>query len=120
MTELVRSRRPRRSARISASALLNDLVPPDLVDPADPRAVRIRGRLLDGAGDPVPDGMVEIWHADAAGSRTKESSTVRLRSPGTVDDGWFEFVTAKPGPVPAATEECRLHTSSSACSPADC
>ena len=38
-----------------------------LVDESDPRAIRIRGVLVDGAGDPVPDGMVEIWQANAAG-----------------------------------------------------
>jgi protocatechuate 3,4-dioxygenase alpha subunit len=80
-------------------ALLNALVPSTLVDPDDPAAVRIHGQLLDGAGDPVPDGMVEIWHADAAG-RYEGSST--FGRSGTVDDGWFEFVTTKPGPVPAA------------------
>ena len=28
---------------------------------AAPGGVRIEGRLLDGAGDPVPDGLVEVW-----------------------------------------------------------
>ena len=30
-------------------------------------AIRIEGALLDGAGAPVPDGLVEIWQADADG-----------------------------------------------------
>ena len=30
-------------------------------------AIRIEGRVLDGAGAPVPDALVEIWQADAAG-----------------------------------------------------
>lgn len=29
--------------------------------------VRVRFRLLDGDGAPVPDGMIEIWQADASG-----------------------------------------------------
>ena len=29
--------------------------------------IRIVGRVLDGAGEPVPDAMIEIWQADAAG-----------------------------------------------------
>lgn len=29
--------------------------------------IRVRIRLLDGDGAPVPDGMIEIWQADAAG-----------------------------------------------------
>lgn len=32
---------------------------------AEPGGVRIEGRLLDGAGEPVPDGLVEIWAAGA-------------------------------------------------------
>src|SRR5205823_6937157 len=28
--------------------------------------VRIEGRVLDGAGQPVPDAMVELWQADAS------------------------------------------------------
>ena len=28
---------------------------------ADPDGVRVHGRLLDGAGEPVADGMVEAW-----------------------------------------------------------
>jgi len=29
--------------------------------------IRLRLRLLDGAGEPVPDGMLELWQADANG-----------------------------------------------------
>ena len=31
---------------------------------ADPDGVRIAGRVLDGAGEPVPDAVVETWHHD--------------------------------------------------------
>jgi len=90
--------------------LLRDLIGPNVVDPSDPRAIRIRGQLLDGAGDPVPDGMVEIWQANAAGRYAHPADT-RADVPledgfrgfgrsGTEDDGRFEFVTVKPGPVP--------------------
>ncbi len=83
---------------------------PEVVSPDDPRAIRIRGRLLDGAGDPVPDGLVEIWQANAAGRYAHPGDT-RAEIPledgftgfgrsDTVDDGRFEFVTVKPGPVP--------------------
>jgi protocatechuate 3,4-dioxygenase alpha subunit len=90
--------------------LLHDRIGPRLVDPADPRAVRIRGQLLDGAGEPVPDGMVEIWQANAAGRFDHpadgrddvplEDGFLGFGRSGTEDDGWFEFVTVKPGPVP--------------------
>lgn len=90
--------------------LVRDLVTAEVVDPADPRAVRVRGRLLDGAGDPVPDGMIETWQANAAG-RYDHPADARADVPleegfhgfgrsDTVNDGWFELVTVKPGPVP--------------------
>jgi protocatechuate 3,4-dioxygenase alpha subunit len=31
---------------------------------ADPGGVRISGLVLDGAGEPVPDALVEAWHHD--------------------------------------------------------
>ena len=81
-----------------------------LADESDPRAIRIRGALLDGAGDPVPDGMVEIWQANAAGryahpADTREDVPIEdgftgFGRSGTEDAGRFEFVTVKPGRVP--------------------
>src|SRR5215210_4698368 len=40
----------------------SELVPPDHLE-----AVRIEGTVYDGAGEPVPDAMVEIWQANRAG-----------------------------------------------------
>ena len=34
----------------------------DAVAPGSPGSIRIEGRLLDGAGEPVPDGLLEAWH----------------------------------------------------------
>ena len=42
---------------------------PDVVAEDTPGAIWIRGRLLDGAGEPVPDGVVETWQADARDGR---------------------------------------------------
>jgi protocatechuate 3,4-dioxygenase alpha subunit len=95
--------------------LLRDHIGPSVVCEEEPRAIRIRGRLLDGNGDPVPDGLIEIWQANAAGRYAHEGDT-RTDIPledgfrgfgrsGTVDDGWFEFVTVKPGRVPAPDGE---------------
>jgi protocatechuate 3,4-dioxygenase alpha subunit len=36
----------------------------DAVAPGSPDSIRIEGLLLDGVGDPVTDGIVEIWRAD--------------------------------------------------------
>jgi protocatechuate 3,4-dioxygenase alpha subunit len=93
-----------------AIGLLSGLIGHELVDPADPRAIRVRGRLLDGAGEPIPDGMVEIWQASPAG-RYAHPADRREEVPleagfrgfgrsGTADAGWFELVTLKPGRVP--------------------
>ena len=90
--------------------LLRNPITARLVEQADPRALRIRGRVLDGLGDPVPDGIVEIWQANAAG-RYNHPSDARLEvsleegflgfgRSGTAEEGRFEFVTVKPGPVP--------------------
>ena len=81
-----------------------------LVDESDPRAIRISGVLLDGAGDPVPDGMVEIWQANAAGRYAHpvddrveialETGFSGFGRAGTDGAGGFELVTVKPGRVP--------------------
>ena len=78
--------------------LLRDLAPAELVHAEDPGAIRIRGRLLDGMGDGVPDGMVEIWQASAEGAYGSVGFAGFGRT-GTAPDGAFAFVTVKPGPV---------------------
>jgi protocatechuate 3,4-dioxygenase alpha subunit len=51
-------------------------------------SVTIAGRVLDGAGDPVPDAVVELWqHGD--------EGTCWGRC-GTDVEGRFEFVTERP------------------------
>jgi protocatechuate 3,4-dioxygenase, alpha subunit len=56
--------------------------------PADhSAAVRIEGRVLDGAGDPVRDGLVELW--DAQGGRFGRCATD--------GQGRYHFLAAKPG-----------------------
>jgi protocatechuate 3,4-dioxygenase alpha subunit len=67
----------------------------ELVGAGAPGAVRIAGRVLDGAGDPVPDAMVEIWQADAEGRYDAGFGWGRS---GTDEHGAYEFVTIKPGP----------------------
>ena len=62
----------------------------ELAGRGDPGAVRLIGQLIDGAGTPISDGMIEIW--DAAGRRWGRS--------GTDADGRFSFVVTKPAPLP--------------------
>lgn len=70
--------------------------------------IRVEGRLLDGAGQPVSDGMFEIWQADPAGryrhpadtgAGVLDESFVGFGRSGTDADGRFAFETVKPGPV---------------------
>ena len=83
----------------------SELVPPD-----HPQAIKIEGTIYDGAGDPVPDAMVEIWQANPAG-RYDDPADDREDVPfdaafsgfgraHTVNGGRFSFTTVKPGPVP--------------------
>jgi protocatechuate 3,4-dioxygenase, alpha subunit len=81
-----------------------------LVAPDYPSAIRIEGTVRDGAGEVVPDAMLEIWQANAAGRYAHpEDDREDLpleddfsgfgRCP-TDAEGRYEFVTIKPGPVP--------------------
>jgi protocatechuate 3,4-dioxygenase, alpha subunit len=86
-------------------------------------AIELEGRVFDGDGQPVPDGVIEIWQADAQGDyahpgfseeletdpRAKERAHAQ-RGQGTFrgfgrvptqPDGSFRFKTIKPGRVPA-------------------
>ena len=62
------------------------------VEPEHPGATWVRGRLLDGAGDPVayPEAMIEMWAGDQF-ARTRTDA-----------DGGFQALIAKPEPVALA------------------
>lgn len=70
----------------------------------------IRGRVLDGNGDPIPDAVIETWQADPDG-RFDHPDDPRgavdwgafrgLGRAGTDDDGHYEIYTVKPGALPA-------------------
>ncbi len=80
---------------------------PYVVPEGTPGAIWIRGRVLDGRGDPVPDAVVETWHADPDG-RFDHPDDPRGPAPGsrgfgrspTAGDGSYAILTLKPGPVP--------------------
>jgi protocatechuate 3,4-dioxygenase, alpha subunit len=81
---------------------------PQVVPDGTREAFRLSGRLLDGAGDPVPDALVETWQADPDGrfahpEDPRGSTTSGFRGFGrcpTDGDGRFWVLTVKPGPVP--------------------
>jgi protocatechuate 3,4-dioxygenase alpha subunit len=58
--------------------------------------LRITGRVLDGAGEPVPDAVVEIWQADEEGRYRPDFGWGRS---GCDADGRYSFTTCKPGSV---------------------
>ena len=78
-------------------------------NPSGERIV-VEGRVLDGDGAPVPDAMIEIWQANAAG-RYDHPADDRADAPldpgfrgfgrvATDAEGRFHIVTIRPGPVP--------------------
>jgi protocatechuate 3,4-dioxygenase, alpha subunit len=82
---------------------------PSAIAPGTPGAIRIVGMVLDGAGQPVPDHLLETWQADPEGrfpdlhGHGGPSQLPGFRGfarCGTEDgDGTFELVTVKPGTV---------------------
>ena len=54
-----------------------------------PDAIHITGRLTDGGGAPIPDGLIETWQADGLFARCP-----------TDGDGHYEVFTRKPPAVP--------------------
>jgi protocatechuate 3,4-dioxygenase, alpha subunit len=78
-----------------------------VVPEGTPGAVRIAGRLLDGAGAPVPDGVVETWQADADGRFDHPDDPRGASGSGfggfgrcsTDDEGRYQIVTVKPGAI---------------------
>ena len=77
----------------------------ELVPPGTPGAVRLHGRVLDGAGDPVPDAVLELWQTDADGHVVQEPGS--LHRDGWTFTGWgrastdrsgrYSFTTLTPG-----------------------
>jgi protocatechuate 3,4-dioxygenase alpha subunit len=76
--------------------------------------VEITGLLLDGAGEPVPDGLIETWQADPdgrfdhPGDPRGAAGYPAFRGFGrcaTEIDGSFRIHTVKPGPLPTPEGE---------------
>ena len=78
-------------------------------NPAGER-ILVEGRVLDGDGAPVPDAVIEVWQANAAG-RYNHPDDVQADKPldphfrgfgraATDSEGRFRITTIRPGPVP--------------------
>ena len=78
---------------------------PELVAASHPAAIRFRGTITDGAGEPVPDAVVEIWQRDAEGSiPSAQGSLLRdgiaftgFGRTATTRAGDYAFTTVRPG-----------------------
>lgn len=70
--------------------------------------IRVEGRLIDGNGAALKDGLIEVWQANAAGVYAHPESSGEVedsfRGWGRViadfDSGAWSFDTVKPGAVP--------------------
>jgi len=88
---------------------LSSLASSDMVDwESEVDRIRIEGRVLDGAGETVPDAMIEIWQADKQGryahpadNRGSNSNFKGFGRCGTGTDpaNRFVFRTMKPGSI---------------------
>jgi protocatechuate 3,4-dioxygenase alpha subunit len=80
---------------------------PHVVAPGTPGAITISGIVSDGAGEPVPDHLIETWQADPdgrfadlhgyGGPSELEGFRGFARCGAEDGDGRFEIVTVKPG-----------------------
>ncbi|MBV9467536.1 MAG: protocatechuate 3,4-dioxygenase subunit alpha [Solirubrobacterales bacterium] len=83
---------------------------PCAVTDGAPGAITISGTVYDGAGEPVPDSLIETWQADPEGrfadlhgyGGASELAGFRgfARFGQEDGDGVFEILTVKPGPLP--------------------
>ena len=82
----------------------SDLV--GLVGQADADAVQLHGRVYDGAGDGVPDALVELWQPDGAGRIPRAAGSLRrdgsagftgFGRAATDAEGRYGFTTVTPG-----------------------
>ena len=83
---------------------------PQVVPVGTPGAIVISGRVLDGAGEPVPDALVETWQAAPDGSFAHPDDPRAGGNGGgfrgfgrsaTDREGRWHIVTLRPGQVPA-------------------
>ncbi len=75
----------------------------DLVVGTEAQEILIKGILLDGDGQPLKDGLIEIWQADENGSYSADYTPGKFRGWGRTsagfDTGRYSFKTIKPGAV---------------------
>ncbi|MFZ0386236.1 MAG: protocatechuate 3,4-dioxygenase subunit alpha [Solirubrobacteraceae bacterium] len=83
---------------------------PHAVPPSTRDAITITGTVYDGAGEPIPDHLLEFWQPDGDGrfadgfghGGASEQAGFRgfARCGAEVGDGTYELITVKPGSAP--------------------
>lgn len=95
-------------------AEINGVYPEDigaamLTDKTRGERIKISGRVIDGAGTPLRDAVIEIWQANADGlynspeekrGNADENFLGFGRCACDLETGVYNFETIKPGPVP--------------------
>jgi protocatechuate 3,4-dioxygenase alpha subunit len=90
------------------------LLHPDLADltrggKAKGDKIVIEGQVRDGDGAPIPDAMLEIWQANAAGKydhpedlqdKPRDANFLGFGRAFTDQHGRYRFTTIRPGPMP--------------------
>lgn len=68
------------------------------------RRITVQGRMIDGTGQGVPDGFLEVWQADGKGhtGAPMEGKCAGFGRYYTAADGKFRFDTVLPGSVEGA------------------
>jgi protocatechuate 3,4-dioxygenase, alpha subunit len=79
----------------------------ELLAPGSPGSIRLQGTVYDGAGETVPDAILEIWQPDAEGNIVQKTGS--LVRDGYTFTGWgrgsvgysgvYTFTTVNPGPT---------------------
>ncbi|MBP2471690.1 protocatechuate 3,4-dioxygenase alpha subunit [Crossiella equi] len=80
---------------------------PDVVPEGTPGALWLSGTVYDGAGQPVPDAVIETWQADPDGHFDHPADPARRATPGfrafgrscTDADGHYGIRTLLPGAI---------------------
>jgi protocatechuate 3,4-dioxygenase alpha subunit len=76
-----------------------------VVHPHSPGSIVLEGTVYDGAGQPIPDALIEIWGADEDGTISRARGAFRrddhtftgFGRAATTDDGHYLFWTRNPG-----------------------
>lgn len=77
----------------------------ELVPRGAPGAIRLHGTVYDGAGEPVPDAILELWQADASGEVVQQAGSLQrdgwtftgFGRSATDREGHYSFTTLTPG-----------------------